>query len=115
MFVANVKDMEKLEMNGPGINNAFKQVLIGPEQGWQDYVMRLITLRSNGNSPKHQHPWPHINFIVSGNGILYMNGQEYPIKAGSIAYVPNNIEHQYINTSTEDLSFICIVPKEGEK
>jgi len=115
MFVSEIKDINAIEMKASGAENALKQVLIGPEQGWKGYVMRLITLKNKGKSPRHVHPWPHINFIVSGKGILYMDGKEYPLEAGSIAYVPDDIEHQYLSFSDDDLVFICIVPEEGDK
>lgn len=116
MFVSNTKNLAKHEMKGPGVNGAIKQVLIGPEEGWEGYVMRLMTLKNNGHSPKHVHPWPHINYVVKGKGILYMDGKEYPVEEGSVSYVPDNIEHQYINSSSnEEMLFICIVPEEGDK
>jgi len=115
MIVGNSKDIEAVEMKFPNVKNAFKQVLIGSEQGWEGYVMRLMTLKNKGNSPKHTHPWPHINFIVSGKGTLDMDGKKYDLETGSFAYVPANKEHQYLNATEEDFVFICIVPEEGEK
>ena len=38
--------------------------------------MRLFTLKEKGNSPRHTHPWPHINYVVSGRGVLYIDGKE---------------------------------------
>jgi quercetin dioxygenase-like cupin family protein len=75
--------------------------------------MRVFELEPGGFTPRHQHPWPHINYVVQGNGTLYLNGQENPIEAGSYAYVPGNELHQFQNTSNEVLKFICIVPSEG--
>jgi mannose-6-phosphate isomerase-like protein (cupin superfamily) len=39
----------------------------------------------------------------------------YKISKGSYAYVPGNHLHQFKNTGSETLKFICIVPKEGHK
>ena len=49
MFVGNVKDMPKIDMTPGGAKGAVKQVAVGPEQGWEDYVMRIITLEAGGN------------------------------------------------------------------
>lgn len=46
MFVGNVKDMEKIQMKMPGANGAFKQVAVGPEQGWEGWVLRVMTLEA---------------------------------------------------------------------
>jgi len=90
-------------------------VLVGPEQGWEGYVMRLFTVKGQGNSPRHAHPWPHINYIVAGEGILYLDGKEHTLKAGGVAFIPPDREHQFINRTDGDFSFICIVPEEGDK
>lgn len=88
------------------------QVPVAAPQGWEDHVMRVFTITDMGNTPKHTHDWPHINFIVKGEGILHMNGTDHPVKSGSVAYVPNNVEHQFKGV-TDEFQFICIVPKDG--
>lgn len=115
MFVGNVKNIKEIEVTAPGVVNAFKKSLIGSKEGWDGWVMRLFTLKNRGNTPRHSHPWPHINYIVGGKGILYLEGNEHPLEQGSIAFVPSNIDHQFISTGDEDFVFICIVPEEGDK
>ncbi len=114
MFVGNVKDLAKIDMTPGGAKGAVKQVAVGPEQGWEDYVMRIITLEVGGNSPAHAHDWPHINYVISGNGTLMIAGKEYAIEAGFCAYVPSNEQHCFTNTGSQPLEFICIVPTRGE-
>lgn len=114
MFVGNVHTIEGKPVNAPGVRNAFKKTLIGPKEGWEGWVMRHFTLKDGGNTPRHSHPWPHINYIVAGSGILFLDGKEYPVNEGSIAYVPSGAEHQFTGKGKEDFSFICIVPEEGD-
>ena len=114
MFVGHVKKIKGVEVKAPGVVNAVKQVLVGPEQGWSGWVMRQFTLGEGGMTPKHRHGWPHINYIVDGNGKLFLEGQEYDLEAGSVAYVPADAEHQFRNNAAGDFVFICIVPKEGD-
>lgn len=116
MYVGHVDKIVGLEMDKPGVmSNVMKQVLVGPEQGWQGWVMRQFSLGVEGYTPRHTHPWPHINYIISGQGTLFMDGQEHSVQAGSVAYVPDHIEHQFRNSGAEDFTFICIVPEEGDK
>lgn len=116
MFVDHVDHISSLKMNNPGVVlNVMKQVLVGPEQGWQGWVMRQFTIGAEGYTPRHVHPWPHINYVVSGKGILFLDGQEHELEAGSIAYVPDNAEHQFRNRGTDQFVLICIVPEEGDK
>ncbi len=110
MFVSNTEDIKSEEVGETGAVNAWKQSLVGPEQGWPGYEMRLFTLKNKGNSPRHVHQWPHINYVVRGKGVLYLEGKEYPLTEGAVAFVPGNTEHQYRSLSEEEFAFICIIP-----
>jgi quercetin dioxygenase-like cupin family protein len=54
-------------------------------------------------------------YVVEGEGNLFMEGKDYPLRGGSVAYVPSDCDHQVSNTGDHPFVFICIVPKEGEK
>lgn len=113
MIVANEKDLIADAINHPDAKNAGMKVPIGPEQGWADHVLRIVELGAEGHSPHHSHDWPHINYIIEGEGVVHMNGEEHPVTAGGYAYIPANVVHQFRNTGEGALRFICIVPKEG--
>lgn len=115
MFVSHLNDIQEIKVNMPGALNAYKKTPIGPAQGWEGWVMRIFTLKDGGNTPRHTHPWPHINYIISGFGTLILEGKEIPVEAGSVAYVPSGADHQFMSSSNNDFSFICIVPEEGDK
>ena len=119
MFVSHVDSIQATPVAMEGVQGVVKQMLIGAEEGWKDHVMRLFTLKPEGYTPRHSHPWPHINYITRGNGTLFLGGKDYPLSPGSIAYVPGGTEHQFMNTgsdtSREDFAFICIVPEAGDK
>jgi quercetin dioxygenase-like cupin family protein len=48
---------------------------------------------------------------------MELNHKTFPIHAGSYAFVPNNTQHQLVNTTTtgQTLKFLCMVPVEGHK
>lgn len=113
-MISHVKNVEGI--NYGGNNNVLKKVLVSPEQGWQDYVMRQFELSPGGNSCslRHSHEWPHIVYIVEGKGLIHLDGTDYDVEAGSFAYLPGGKIHQLINTGTEKFTFLCIVPPEGD-
>ncbi|MEW6573202.1 MAG: cupin domain-containing protein [Bacillota bacterium] len=114
MFVSHEKDRAQIPVSPPGARNVLKQSLVGPGEGWQGWVMRQFTLTDRGCTPRHRHPWPHVNYVVRGEGILFLEGSEHRLTTGSIAYVPAGAEHQFNSTAPEDFVFICIVPVEGD-
>jgi quercetin dioxygenase-like cupin family protein len=114
MFVDSLKFIKRTPMDMPGALNVMKQVAVGKEEGWEDHVMRVFTITEMGNTPKHAHDWPHINYIIKGEGILFMDGKENPVSEGDVAFVPSNVEHQFKSTTEGEFTFICIVPNRGE-
>lgn len=101
-------------LRGEGIAGATKRVLVSPADGWQSHVMRHFELEPGGHTPRHQHPWPHINYVIAGRGLLHLEGADVEIQPGSYAYVPADALHQFSNVGAEPFAFLCIVPVEGE-
>ena len=115
MIVGHIDNLTGIPMQGTELKGALKKVLVSPKEGWEGWTMRVFTLEVGGFTPRHTHPWPHINYIISGKGTLHLDGQDHEINEGSFAYVPGGKLHQFMNNSGEAISFICIVPEEGDK
>jgi len=115
MAVFHEKDFEQIKAAMPGASLVSKRSVISPKEGWQGEVMRVFEIEEGGYSPKHKHPWYHVNYVIAGNGLVHYDGVDYEVKEGTCAYIPGNIEHQFRNTGKGTLKFICIVPEEGDK
>lgn len=115
MIISQEQEILAANIDSTEVHNAAMKVLIGAKEGWADYVMRIVELGPDGHSPRHKHPWPHINYMVEGSGILLIDGDEHPVKEGGYAFVPAGVEHQYRNSGQGMFRFICIVPKEGHQ
>ncbi len=113
-YVSHMDDIEAVEIQMEGAQGILRRMAVGPDQGWTAHAMRIFTVQAGGNTPRHTHPWPHINYVISGSGTLEMAGTLHEIRAGSAASVPNDVEHQFTNPTEEGLVFICIVPRRGE-
>ncbi len=113
MPVGNIIDLVSKEIKSSDAQQASMKVLVSPKEGWDNYVMRVIEVQKDGFTPKHAHPWPHINYILEGTGELSIDGVIHPVTSGSYAYVPMNALHQFKNAGEQPFKFICIVPKEG--
>ena len=113
MAVGHLDLLEKKKIENEKTKGASVSVLVSPKEGWEGYVMRVFELEPGGYTPKHQHPWPHINYIIEGEGELMIDGVINQIKSGSYAYVPSDTIHQFQNHSQHVFKFICIVPEQG--
>ena len=79
-----------------------QKLLIGPAEGWDGWVM-LFTLRDK--KYRHSHEWPHINYVISGRGSLYLKGKDYPLRRAQLYSFPG-AEHQFSTLGNEDFIFI---------
>lgn len=91
-----------------------KAIVIGKDEGWDGYAMRVFSIKPGGFTPKHQHDWEHVNYIIKGKGKLELNGELSEVVENDFAFVPPNAEHQFSNPYDEPFEFICIVPNRGE-
>lgn len=96
-----------------GVLGAAKANVVGPDQGWESHTMREFTIAPQGHTPRHQHDWEHINYVVAGKGQLTIGEQTHELAAGDYALVPPNADHQFQNPYGDEFKFICIVPQKG--
>lgn len=96
-MIGKLSETDKLKINSPEAKDASIQVLVSPAEGWDSHVMRVLEVEKDGYTPKHQHPWPHINYIIEGEGELMIDGVTKTVEAGSYAFVPSDTLHQFKN------------------
>lgn len=103
-----------------GAFGADMSIPIGVEDGSPTVSMRILTLIPGGHTPYHKHPFEHINYVMSGEGVVHTEDGPYWIEQGDCILIPPNVFHNYENLMSEEeeknseLVFICVVPKEFE-
>ncbi len=92
-----------------------KQVLIGPEDGSREIVMRFFSIQPGDVSPYHAHGFPHVVHIQQGEGaVVDSQGKEHSLKAGMVLYIHDDEPHSLKNTGKGPFEFLCMVPERGE-
>jgi len=113
MIIKKRQDVPAVELQG--YENVTKQVVLGPEDGSEEIVLRYFSLGPGGMSPHHAHAFPHLVRIEAGEGAVADEaGTERPLKPGDYVYVPDDETHHFRNTGDGPFDFICIVPRRGE-
>ena len=83
------KDLLK-ELNAQSLSGVFGLVVPGGQGG--DY---------------HVHErGEHIIVIVSGEGVEIVEGEDFPVKAGDVLFVPAGEKHTIVNRSDKELRYI---------
>lgn len=66
-------------------------------------------LKPGAELPLASHEVPEIYYILGGEGDLLLDGECYPVKNGTVAFIPAGAEHRLRNfSSTEDLIVLTI-------
>jgi quercetin dioxygenase-like cupin family protein len=99
--------------NGETVFHVRKQVLVGPNEGAENFVLRLFTLGPGGSTPHHSHPWEHEVYVLKGEGKV-VTDRETPLGPGHTVFVAPDEIHHFENAGNGSLEFLCIVPVEGE-
>lgn len=111
MKIINYKDIEATRFDNGVAKGITGRVLIGKNDGADNFCMRVFEVEKEGYTPRHTHEWEHEIFFHSGRGEVFSNGKWLPASAGSAVFIPGNEDHQIRNTGETTLVFVCLIPK----
>ena len=106
-----IQDFRDVEPH-PEIEGVTMRVVIGPDEGAPFFNMRVFEVEPGHSTPHHSHWWEHEVFVLSGEGVVKTTDGDVPIRHGSTVFVPGGEMHQFQNTGSDVLRFICLVPQE---
>ena len=84
--------------------------LIGKEDGADRFAMRLFELGPGGQTPLHTHEWEHQVFTLEGDGTVWKEGADVPLKPGTAVFVPGGEKHCFKNAGNSPFKFLCLIP-----
>lgn len=88
------------------------QVLIGPNEGAPNFVLRRFTIEPGGLIPAHRHAdIEHQQVVLEGEMVLGLDGEEVVVRAGDCVLIPAGTVHWYENRAQTPVRFLCIVPR----
>lgn len=110
MKVKTLTQHEQTPVRMDGAFGAKMRMLIGPQDGAKNFHMRHFEVEPGGYTPHHQHNYEHEILILKGEGVAQSEQGERSFRAGDVIWVPANEMHQFRNTGTVPLEFICLIP-----
>lgn len=114
MKITRLEECAAMPVNMQGVQDAIKQVPIGKTDGAPNFSIRVFTIAPGGHTPHHSHDSEHLNYILEGSGELLDGDNPRAISQGDYILVRPQEKHQYRNTGSTPLKFLCMVPTDYE-
>ena len=112
MYTKNYRETPAKETSVEGVTERW---LITSEHGAKNFSMRMLEIGPLISTPKHHHESEHEIYVLVGRGEVITEEGTFPLREGSIVYVPSNEVHQFINTGASAMRLIDAVMYSSKK
>ena len=110
MKVVHYERIEQALVETDGATGVRMRCLIGEADGAPSFTMRQFEIAPGGCTPRHTHAYEHEVFVLEGHGVAMEDGVENVVRPGTVVFVPPNLVHQFRNTGSVPLKFLCLIP-----
>jgi len=116
--VSSINYIPEENIYDPDFQSKLKTVCIGDAIGCEKLYVNMDYVKPGAVSVKyHFHSkQEEVYLIMSGSGLLRMNGEEIPVKTGDFVSAPADKDtgHQFINTGLEILQILDVGTREKD-
>jgi quercetin dioxygenase-like cupin family protein len=97
-----------------GTATAGRQFVLGatPETGCNT-VTQFVGLIPPGRAPDHFHRYDEVIFVLEGEGVLEIDGEQAPLRAGTCVHLPRTLVHCLANTGTSEMRVLGVFRPAG--
>ena len=110
MKVVHFESIPLVSVQTDGAIGASFRCLIGEPDGAPSFSMRQFEIAPGGCTPKHSHGHEHEVFVLDGSAVVVIGAQEHALRPGTAVFVPPGAVHQFRNTGSVPLKFLCLIP-----
>lgn len=87
-----------------------RRILIGRDEGCDDFIVRYFTIPPGGHSSLEGHRHQHGVVIVNGSGRVLLGDVWEPVEVGDAVFIAPHETHQLEADADAPLGFICVIP-----
>jgi len=84
------------------------RILAGPETGFRSGTHFVGYIPAGAAAPVHYHRYNEVIYVIEGEGILHIDGEHNPIRAGSCIHLPARVLHQIENTGDVPIREVAV-------
>lgn len=94
--------------------SARMQVLVGPDQGAPNFVLRRFTMQAGGGMPLHTNDVEHEQYVLRGRARIRIGDAVHEVRPDHTLYIPAGVRHSY-EVVEGPFEFLCIVPNRPDQ
>jgi quercetin dioxygenase-like cupin family protein len=113
MKIEKTANISESPVETDGAKDVTIRWLISKEDGAKNFAMRMFEVQPGGCTPLHRHPHEHEVFVVDGQAAVVCEGREYALEREHVVFVPPNEQHQFRNTGSTMVRFLCLIPMDA--
>lgn len=106
MITQNIFELEGMRLPA----GRHTRVFVSPDQKIKakNFVQGHVTIYPDGRIPEHSHENEETYTILSGTGVITVDGEEKQVKAGDCVYMPPHCRHKLWNSSDTDMVLMFV-------
>ena len=90
------------------------QVLLGPDQGAPNFVLRRFRMEQGGGIPAHTNDVEHEQYVLRGRARITIGDAVHEVGPDDTLYIPAGTPHAY-EVVEGPFEFICVVPNAPDR
>lgn len=110
MKIVHFEQIPATPVTTEGATGCSIRCLIGEPDGAPSFSMRYFEVQPGGSTPKHTHGHEHEVYVLEGAGVVVGADAEQPLRPGAAVFVRPREVHQFRNTGSGPLRFLCLIP-----
>ena len=115
MKVDHYESVEEQHVEMEGSHGCKVRWLVSESDGAPNFAMRQFEVQPGGYTPQHRHPYEHEVFVLEGKGVVLEGEQQHTLQKGDFVLIQPNEIHQFRNTGSVPLRFLCLVPNSSAR
>ena len=85
---------------------------VGPEAGCAS-VTQFLGFVPPGRAPDHYHHYDEVLYILAGEGVVHIGGEQAPLAPGVAVHLPSRLVHCLENTGASELQLLGVFRPAG--
>jgi len=90
------------------------QVLVGPDDGAPNFVLRRFVMEEGGGIPFHTNDVEHEQYVLRGRARIRIGSEDHRVGPDDSLFIPAGVPHSY-EVEEGPFEFLCVVPNRSDQ